>query len=180
MNALQYPEIKPKKKFIKRIYIAVMLLVVGRAIQAAAKVDKEVKEEFAKLKDNFLLKMWIWPNGPSMYVGKTKDGKVKYLGWKDKGYKPTLTMTIKSVEAAMLLFTFQEATAIATTRNRLVVDGDLPDACALVRILNIVEVYLLPKIIAKLAVKRYPKWSQMNPFRKHFGRILIYVRAFTI
>jgi len=179
MNILYYPQVKPKKKLIKRIYIAIMLWIVGRAIQAASKVDSDVKDEFAKLNNNFCLKMWIWPNGPSMYVGKTNNGKVKYLGWKDKGYKPTLTMTIKNIEAAMLLFTFRESTAIATARNRLVVDGDLPDACAFVRILNIVEVYLLPKIIAKLAVKRYPKWSQMAPSRKHFVRIAIYVRAFT-
>lgn len=179
MNILYYPQVKPKKKLIKRIYIAIMLWIVGRAIQAASKVDSDVQDEFAKLNNNFCLKMWIWPNGPAMYVGKTNNGKVKYLGWKDKGYKPTLTMTIKNIEAAMLLFTFRESTAIATARNRLVVDGDLPDACAFVRILNIVEVYLLPKIIAKLAVKRYPKWSQMAPSRKHFGRIVIYVRAFT-
>jgi hypothetical protein len=47
-------------------------------------------------------------------------------------------------------------------------------ACAVVRILDMVEVLLLPKIIARLAVKRYPAWS---PLRKHLGRFMVYVRA---
>jgi len=43
-----------------------------------------------------------------------------------------------------------------------------------VRILDIVEVYLLPKFIAKLAVKRYPiETPHVNLFR----RILLYVRT---
>jgi hypothetical protein len=56
----------------------------------------------------------------------------------------------------------------------LVVDGDVAHACAVVRILDIVEVYLLPKIIAKLAVKRYPGWSFR---RKYLGRVLVYIRS---
>ncbi|HQL01289.1 MAG TPA: hypothetical protein PK090_10990, partial [Smithellaceae bacterium] len=60
-------------------------------------------------------------------------------------------------------------------RNRLVTDGEVPYALAVIRILDIVEVYLLPKIIASLAVKRYPKhWSVA---RKLKGRIAIYTRA---
>ena len=81
---------------------------------------------------------------------------------------------IKNIEAALLLFTFQESTTLATARNRLVVDGDVAHACAVMRILDIVEVYLLPKIIAKLAVKRYSGWSFR---RKYLGRVLVYVRS---
>lgn len=83
-------------------------------------------------------------------------------------------MKIKNIEAALLLFTFQESTTLATARNRLVVDGDVAHACAVMRILDIVEVYLLPKIIAKLAVKRYSGWSFR---RKYLGRVLVYVRS---
>ena len=81
---------------------------------------------------------------------------------------------IKHLEAAILLFTFQESTATAIARDRLVVEGELPMACAVVRVLDMVEVLLLPKIIARLAVKRYPAWS---PVRKHLGRLMVYVRA---
>lgn len=179
MNINNYPEIKPKGKLIKKIYVAIMLWIVGRAIQAAAKVDREVKEEFAGLRDDFAVKLGVSPNGPALIVGKNNKGVVKYMGWNPKGKKLTLEMNIKNLEGAILVFTFQESTCEAYDNERFVVNGDLPDALAFVRILNLIEVFLLPKIITSLAVKRYPKWSQMSPARKYIGRVLIYIRAFT-
>jgi hypothetical protein len=96
------------------------------------------------------------------------------MGWDPAGKNITLNMKIKNIEAAILLFTFQESTAVATARDRLIVDGEVPHACAVVRILDIVEVYLLPKFIAKLAVKRYPAEA---PHVNLFRRILLYVRT---
>jgi hypothetical protein len=158
-----FREVTPGGKPLKRIYVAIMLWFVGRAIQAAAVVDDDVKKEFENL-----------PDGPTMIVGKNRRGKVKYLGWNPKGRLIDLQMKIKSLEAAILMFTFQESTAVANARVRMIVDGEVPPACAIVRVLDIVEVYLLAKIIAKLAVKRYPVWSFG---RKWIGRTRIYVRA---
>jgi len=179
MNIKKFPEIKPKGKMIKKIYVAVMLWIVGRAIQAASRVDKDVKREFASLRDDFMLHLHVLPAGPGMIVGKNKKGKVQYLGWNPKGKKVTLDMQAKNIEGAILMFTFQESTCVASAHNRLAVLGDVPDTCTVVRILNIVETYLLPKVITSLAVKRYPKWSEMNPVRKYLNRILIYIRTFT-
>lgn len=179
MDIQQFPEIKPKGKLLKKIYVAIMLWIVGRAIQAASRVDKEVKREFASLRDDFMLHMHVLPGGPGMIVGKDNKGRVKYMGWNTKGKKITLDMQIKNMDGAILMFTFQESTCVASCHNRLAVLGDVPDTCTVVRILNIVETYLLPKIITNLAVKRYPKWSEMNPFRKYIGRVLIYIRTFT-
>lgn len=179
MNINKYLEVKSGGKLIKKIYVAVMLWIVGRAIQAASRVDKEVKEEFSRLSDDFIMHLHVLPSGPGMIVGKDKNGKVKYMGWNPKGKKITLDMKIKNIEAAILMFTFQESTCVASANNRLAVSGAVPETMVFIRILNIVETYLLPKIITSLAVKRYPKWSQMNPFRKHLGRVLIYVRTFT-
>lgn len=179
MNINKYPEIRSGGKPFKKIYVAIMLWIVGRAIQAASRVDREVKEEFARLSDDFMMHLHVLPSGPGMIVGKDKDGKVRYMGWNAKGKKITLDMKVKNIEGAILMFTFQESTCVASANNRLAVSGAVPDTMAFVRILNIVETYLLPKIITSFAVKRYPKWSQMNPLRKHLGRVLIYVRTFT-
>ena len=159
---------------MKKDYVSIMLWFVGRAIQAASAVDEDVKKEFAALPDHFTFSLGVMPDGPYMVVGKTRKGIVQYIGWDPEGRDIDLKMKIKNIEAAMLLFTFQESTTIATARNRLIVDGEVPHACAVVRILDIVEVYLLPKIIAKLAVKRYPCWS---PGRKYGGRTWIYIRT---
>jgi len=147
---------------------------MGRAIQAAAAVDRAVKKEFVDMPDSFTFALSVMPNGPHMIVGKDQRGFVRYRGWDPEGKNIDLQMKIKNIEAAMLIFSFQESTALATARDRLIVDGEVEHACAIVRILDIVEVYLLPKIIARLAVKRYPVWSFR---RKYLGRALIYVRT---
>ncbi len=61
MNINKYPQIRPGKKLFKRVYVAIMLWTVGKAIQVAAKVDKEVKEELARLPNNFTLRMMVAP-----------------------------------------------------------------------------------------------------------------------
>jgi hypothetical protein len=177
MNINKYPEIKPGTKFIKKVYCFIMLLIVGRAIEAAAKTDKVVKKEVEGLPDNLCFYLGVLPSGPYMVVGKTKEGGMKYLGWSLIGKKINLRMNIRNIEAAIQVFTFQESTATAFAHDRFVVEGDLPTATAIVRILDIVEVYLLPKIVTSLAVQRYPKWSEMSPFRKWTGRFIIYARA---
>jgi hypothetical protein len=169
-----FREVAAGKKSLKKDYVAVMMWFMGRAIQAAAAVDMAAKKEFAGMPDGFTFALSVMPNGPHMIIGKDQRGFVRYKGWDPDGNKIDLDMKIKNIEAALLLFTFQESTTLATARNRLVVDGDVAHACAVMRILDIVEVYLLPKIIAKLAVKRYPGWSFR---RKYLGRVLVYVRS---
>jgi len=180
MNYNVYPEIKPGKKFFKRIYISIMMWVVGRGIQAAARVDKVVKAEFLKLGDDFSFSLGVVPDGPFMIVGTNKKGKVKYMGWNPEGKQISLKLCIKNIEAAFLVFSFQESTAIAFAHNRFIVDGDLPASLSIVKVLDRVEIYLLPKFFASMAVKRYPKWSELPPLRKYIGRVLIYLRVFTI
>ena len=171
-----FREITPGNKPLKRAYVALMLWFVGRAIEAAARVDGAVKAEFGGLPPEFTFSLGVMPQGPTMIVGKDDQGMVKYLGWNPEGQKIDLKMKVKNLEGAILMFTFQESTAVATARNRLIVDGEVPAACAIVRVLDIVEVYLLPKLIAKLAVKRYPDWpcgeKILNRIRIYAGAIL--------
>jgi len=169
-----YREISPGSKTFKRIYLSIILWFMGRAIQATARVDKTVKAEFDALPDGFTFSLGVFPDGPCMVLSKNIRGRVKSLGRRGLEQPMDVRITIKNIEAAILLFTFQESTAISTSRDRLIVDGDLSQACAVIRILDIVEVYLMPKIIARLAVKRYPTWPMT---RKMIGRIRIYFRA---
>jgi len=143
-------------------------------VQAAARVDKQVRRTFDDIPDGFTFALTVAPDGPAMVIGKDRNGKVKYLGSDTTKRFIDLRLTIKNMEAAMLLFTFQEPTVLAVARDRMIVDGDIPAACAVVRILDMVEVFLLPKILASLAVRRYPQWSFV---RKTMGRVLIYLRA---
>jgi len=169
-----FKELPAGGKPFKRAYVALMLWFVGRAIPAAARVDAAVKAEFDNLPDGFTFALGVLPRGPAMIVGKDDAGRVRYRGGHPGGKKIDLWMKVKNLEGAILMFTFQESTAVATARNRLIVDGEVPAACAIVRVLDRVEVYLLPKVIARLAVKRYPDW----PWEEKLGRrIRIYAGA---
>ncbi|MCP4690398.1 MAG: hypothetical protein GY859_20255 [Desulfobacterales bacterium] len=169
-----FTEVRPGGRPFKRAYLAFMLWFVGRAIQAAAKVDKDVKREFEELPEGFTFTLGAAPDGPVMVVGKKENGAVKYLGWKTEGLEIDLKMTIKNLEAFFMLFTFQESTPVSNSRDRMFVEGEVPTACAAVRILDIVQVHLLPPFIAKLAIKRYPRW----PWTRHlFTRGRVYLRT---
>jgi len=169
-----YREIRPGNKILKRWYVGIMLWFMGRAIQAAAKADREVRREMARLPEGFTFVLGVLPASPAMIVGKDDRGRVKYRGRRTEGKQIDLQLKIKNIEAAVLMFTFQESTATAVARDRLVVDGEVTSACAVVRILDIVEVYLLPKFLAGMAVKRYPSWTLG---RKWFGRLQVYLRT---
>lgn len=171
---LAYRELTPGRNWLKRLYLSLNLWFMGRAIQAASRVDEKVREEFRALPEGFTFALGIIPNGPHMVVQKDGSNAARYRGRQADRQPVDLTLAFKHLEAGFLTFTFRENTAIATARDRLVVDGDVACACAVVRILDIVQVYLLPKWIARRAVKRYPRWP-LGP--KLLNRLRIYLRA---
>ena len=179
VDLAKYPEIQPKSKLLKKAYAFVMLLIVGRGIEAAARVDDRVRQIFADLPEGFAFSLGVSPDGPYMVAGKDKSGSVRYLGWRLWGHKTQLALDIKNLESAIKVFTFQESTAQAYNYDRFSVAGSLPQTLAVVRVLDIVEVYLLPKIIARLAVKRYPGRAELSPVKKHVNRLRIYLRIFS-
>ncbi len=170
----RFMEVPSGKQRLKRAYLHLMLWFTGRAVQAAARVDPRIKAEFQAMPRGYTVCLGAFPSGPAMVVGKTPKGKVKYMGRRLKQGRADLNLTLKSLEHFFLLFTFQESTPTASARDRLFVDGDICQACAMIRILDAVQVYLLPRFIAKLAVKRYPSWS----LKRHtLDRVHIYLRT---
>ncbi|MBL0712261.1 MAG: hypothetical protein JJV98_01055 [Desulfosarcina sp.] len=171
---LVYREIKPGTKPLKRVYLALMLWFMGRAVQAASRVDREVMAEVLELPANFVFALGVRNRGPCMLVGKHGEKALRYLGRRIERQKVDLKLEFKHLESGFMTFSFQESTPVATARDRLVVDGEVAHACAVVRILDRVQVYLLPGPIARLAVKRYPRWPLMT---KWLNRVRIYGRS---
>lgn len=204
INMNSFPEIKPGKKWFPRYYLAIMLWSVGRAMPKAAKVDSQIRKELDKLPNNFTLRLMVQPErafplffyakmlpgfvkkkgllpyGLQMILHKDKQGRLHYQGADPTGKKIDLSISFKSLQAAIMIFTFRESSPVGYAHDRFVVEGYLPYVTTFMRVLDIVQVYLLPKIIAERAVKRYPSSAEMSPWKKHINRIVIYVRAFTI
>jgi hypothetical protein len=171
---LVYREMSPGRSYLKRAYLSINLWFMGRAIQAASRVDDQVRCEFRSLPDKFTFALGVMPNGPYLVIQKSGTDTARYIGRRIIGRQIDLTMEFKHLEAGILTFTFRENTPIAFARDRIVVDGEVNYACSVVRIFDIIQVYLLPKIIARMAVKRYPRWPLG---RKLVNRARIYWRS---
>ena len=162
--------VKPTLQFA---YVKLMMDVVGRGLVMASQVDDEVQQEVSKFPVGFILSMNVFPNGPAFIARVTEEKQLELLS-NYKG-KPDLTITFKHLTHAFLVFSFQESTAQAFANDRMIADGDVSSAIRLVRCLNKMEALILPKLIANLAVKRYP--VELTLKEKFTGAKNIYLKV---
>ena len=156
-----------------RRYLKLSFWLLGRAAAAADRVDPVVRREFSRLPERFAFTLGVMPAGPWMTVAKQAGGSIRYLGDTAAG-AVHLKMKIKHMTTAFLLFSFRESTAEAICRSRLIVEGDIDAACTVVRILDRVQVLLLPGVLARRAVKRCPVLPAVD---KWMRRTRLYARV---
>ena len=79
---------------------------------------------------------------------------------------------LKNVDYTFLLMTSQKSTVQAFLESAAFVKGDVPIAMSLIRILDRVQFYLFPRIIAKRVIKRLPSISYSS---RYLGRLRLYL-----
>ena len=149
---------------LQRLYVALMLWVIGRALVATSRVDDTVRAELAPLPKGYQIQMQVLPRGSGFVVECAGDGTL--VRAKQIKPRPDLSIGFKHVAHAFLVFAFQESTAQAFANDRMVADGDVSHAIRLVRCLNTMEALILPRWVAVRAVKRYPTLPAMEKTRK--------------
>jgi hypothetical protein len=157
---------------LKRLFVVIMLQVVGRSLVASSRVEPGIRRELSELPKGYQIQMVVIPHGPGFVVECNGDGTLDLA----KTVKPRVDLRIafKHVSHAFLVLSFQEATAQAFANDRMVADGDISHAIRLVRCLNRMETLILPRWIAARAVKRLPE----IPFaEKMVKAIRIYVQV---
>lgn len=138
---------------IKRLYVRFMLAFLGHGLAKACRTDKIIQKEIASLPDGFTFSMGVMPNGPCLYM-KKDDGCIKP---KSGCYgKPDVDIQFKHLAHAFSTLSFQEGTAEAFARERMVVDGNIPASMKLVRCFERLEALTLPKLIARRIMRNYP------------------------
>jgi hypothetical protein len=140
------------------IYVNIMIWLIGRLLEAASQVDKKIQDEIKALPESFAFSMGVLPNGPDFAVQLQADGAL-YCSRKNDTMAVALTISFKHVKHAFLILSFQESTARSFANDRMLLDGELDLAMIIVRCLDRMEVLVLPKFVAKRAVKRYPPIS---------------------
>ena len=141
--------------WFRRAYVALMMAVIGRSLVAISRVDAKVRDELAPIAPGFVFRMTVLPDGPSFAVERTPDGVFALV--KDHTQRADLTVIFKHLRHAFLVFSFQEGTARAFANDRMFVDGQVSVAVRIVRVLDRMEAVILPKFIARRALKRYPR-----------------------
>lgn len=139
---------------LKRAYVATMMRIVGRGLAVASRVDSEIVRELSHLPVEMTIAMRVYPNGPCCFLQRTHDD-LRYLGVRDSG-AADMDIIFKHLQHAWLLYTFQENTPVAFARNRIVLDGEIAHAIVFNRCLARLLSLILPRVIARRAVKRYP------------------------
>jgi len=147
-----------------RLYVTVMLWVIGRALVATSRVDETVRAELEPLPSGYQIQMRVLPKGPGFVVECAGDGTLVRAGQVKQ--RPELSIGFKHAAHAFLVLAFQESTAQAFANDRMVADGDVSHAIRLVRALNTMEALILPRWVAERAVKRYPQLPAMEKTRK--------------
>ncbi len=156
MHTMFARRMKPTALQARRVYVKVMFQVMGRALQAISEVDETVQTEARNLPEGLLFEMMVMPDGPRLIVEHTGDGQLHYHG--ASAPRPVdLSIQFKHIAHAFLVLSFQEKTAVAFANDRMLVNGDISLAVRMTRILNRLEAFILPRLIATRAVKEYPR-----------------------
>lgn len=120
--------------------------------------------------------MMVMPDGSKLIVEHTGQGRFRYLG--DNAPRPVdLSIQFKHIAHAFLVLSFQEKTSVAFANDRMLVDGDISYAVRMTRVLNRLESFILPKLIAQRAVKEYP--SDLHLPKKLISAARIYLKVAT-
>lgn len=157
MSAMLKPLIFPLQSKLQHHYVAVLLDVVARSLIGASQIDQQFQQEIQAFPVGFRFAMTVFASELCFDLEVYEVHQQKQLRFSlNRQSAPNVNIRFKHQQYAFLVLSFQESTAIAFARNRMIVDGDLSSATRLVRCLNQLEAVILPKVIARLAIKQYP------------------------
>lgn len=165
---------QPMALHARRLYVNLMFQVMGNALQAISEVDGKVQDEARALPDGFLFEMMVMPNGPSLVIEHKGQGRFHYHG-SSAPRAVDLSIQFKHIAHAFLVLSFQEKTSVAFANDRMIVDGDIGYAVRMTRVLNRLEAFILPRLVAQRAVKEYP--SNLHLPEKIMSASRIYLKV---
>lgn len=144
-------------------YIKLMFTVIAQGLVAASEHDAVIAETLRAYPVGLRIRMQVFPDIASFTVTVTPVHTLRLVKDENKGKNGAdVTITFKHINIALLVLTFQESTAQAFANDRMTVDGDIAYATRFVRVLNQLQALILPKVIAKRAIKRYPEISLLS------------------
>lgn len=137
------------KAFVSKI----VLFFLYRGFKACYKFDSRVREEIDSWQEGMSAVIETGIKGVNLCI-KKRDGDLIRLQIIDNA---DIVIKFKSIDTAFLMFTGRLGVAKAYAQHRFTLKGEINKTMSLVRVIDIVEAYLFPKIITKHILKEVPK-----------------------
>lgn len=134
--------------------VKLMLPLLGGLLEAGSEVDDVVRREVESLPEGLVFGMSVFGTDLGMRV--RKQGSRLLLLDNATAPAPTLDIVFKHLSVAFLVVSFQESTALAFARARMVVHGDTALAMRMTRCMDRMEAITLPQLVAERALKSVP------------------------
>lgn len=134
--------------------VRTMLPLLGGLIEAGSEVDPVVTREVESLPEGLVFGMSVF--GSDLGMRMQKRGSRLVLLDPAKAPRPQLDIVFKHLGLAFLVVSFQESTALAFARGRMVVHGDTALAMRITRCMDRMEAVTLPGLVAERALKSVP------------------------
>ncbi len=163
------PGYQTLERFMKYTYVAISLRVFGAAFDAVTSTSPECRKELSDWEEGRRVALGVLPFGPHVTLEK-KNGVVKMIG---TGLKdPHVSILFKNLDSAMMVYTTYMGVVQASGENRALIKGDNGKAMEVLRILDIIMIYLLPRIVLNKNFRRPPKFG----FSQYVTMMLIYAK----
>ena len=159
---------------LQRRYVAFMMWLIARLLQAASAADRVIRTEVAHLPEGFSFSMRVRSGAPGLTMRKSRDCLAVVRGVSH--VRPTLAFEFKHLAHAFLVLSFQESTPQAFANDRLSIDGEFTSAMKVLRCLNRMQALVLPRFVARRALKEYPAVGLSEKLvlaARIYGRFLI-------
>lgn len=163
------------KKPLKRLYLFSVLQLLGRSLPKAIEVDTVLSHELEALPQAFTFSLGIPASGPSVCFEKVAGGLRRVRKAEGRG-SCDLQIRLNDIEAAFRLLTLQESTVFSAARGRISIIGDIATGSVVVRMLDRLEILLLPAFLARRAVRRYKRLPRPCSHRLRIYRRIIFSR----
>lgn len=138
---------------IKAFISKIVLFFLYRGFKAGYKFDERIRKEIDEWKEGYTAIIETGIKNVRLCIRK-ENGKLKRIDGLDDA---DIVITFKSIDAAFLMFTGRLGVAKAYAQHRFTLKGEINKTMSLVRVIDLVEAYLFPKIITKHILKEVPK-----------------------
>ncbi|MDI6850379.1 MAG: hypothetical protein QMD82_00350 [bacterium] len=159
-------------KSIKRIYVKIAFWLLGRIFTILHGIDPEVKKYWQKIKNSNSFGFLIEPSGPCLLIEK-QNSKIKSA--LECSEKADILFIFKTLNSAFEVFTAQKSTISAYLENRILIKGDIGEVMWFMRIVDRLEFYLFPRIIARRVIKKLPEMGFLTLSIRRFLLLLRFI-----